>query len=1107
MPWNSQSGPPERSGRTRVLTPRDPNEAPRRPHRLRKRSIELPRQGELSTTIEVVRAANKTVEETAGLLDLAPQIIRYHRMNARILGLLDAQDHLNPEGAALIGLPEDLRLARLYYAFEACEVGRVWLQWAGVRTLEEVNPRTAEAFLESLRGDEASNTTWVQYESTLRKWATDLIAARRQMHLPPQARSLNLEAAPEPVVFDRGGSRAVVRTLAAMTSKVDVATGYFNLDGYRQLAENLDHADLRLLIGRDDVSRDQVKELLKRFRASLDRELLTRLEDKRRLVGSFHVQTIRGNIRIRSLEARERGALHAKVFIFGVAAAYVTSANLTGGAFFRNIEAGCVLRERQQIDYLQQRFDELFREALPIEEQILREIERSALALGLQDPYLVFLKILLELFGSVDSLASEHKYTLAEFQKAIVASVLARLESRRGLLLIAPTGLGKTVMAAYTAKVMLERGQIARVTLVCKNEVMRSMWERTLRSFQITSQAIRVFDLERTDLDAGGELAFNNLVEVFRDLRSNDLVIVDECHHFRNEMAKRSDTLKTFLRGAGDDDDSRPFSLLLTATPVSTGVENLNTLLGLVSGAKLEDITDLADCEGALNVTLGAILQQFGLPEANGFRALQLQENRLFFPRVKTVTRRYESVVTPIFRALYEYRHTLREVSLDPAGLREFISDTDLGGFGDIESGLLISLLARLAESSLPALQKCLHRLLERASAGLLPAPDPRALVAALRRLDELASCAARGTDTKLEALLALVEKTDTREKILIFSEFIATVDYLRDALKSRFGPQRRVATLTGKDSVRERQECFHRFAPEAQRVPRPGPARELDILVASDAISEGENLQDARIVINFDLPWTPLKLIQRVGRVDRFVSTPREIEVNNFFPDGNDYETIVTLWSRLLERDGEASAVSGFSSVGDHHRIPEDLAVSAVSSQWLRRIAENTVDLDQLRADSRLPPTRLFDLLWGSRTGDREIAGSLPDGVQAVTVGRSPGLYLLLRSDSNTLALFLPADGKSLLSAPQPCSHEFLLTQIDAPKRSAGSVGRNRGNIDPEISDALELLAATTLRGSLEEYTLVAALKIVPFAAACDPVDLQDPPGAQPRQLMLPDL
>jgi len=1074
---------------------------------LRKRSVELPRQGELTTTIEVVRVAHKTVEETADLLELAPQIIRYHRMNARILGLLDAQDHRNPEGAALVALPEELRLARLYYAFEASEVGKMWLHWAGVRTLEEVIPRTAEAFLTSIRGDEASNTTWVQYESTLRKWAADLIAARQQMHLPPHARTLNLEAPPAPVVFDRGGSRTVVRALSAMTSKVDVATGYFNLDGYRQLAENLDHADLRLLIGRDDTSRDQVKELLRRFRASLDRELLTRIEDKRQLVGSFHVQTIRGNIRIRSLEARERGSLHAKVYIFGAAAAYVTSANLTGGAFFRNIEAGCVLRERGQIQYLQERFNDLFKDALPIEEQILREIERSAFVLGPQDPYLVFLKILLELFGSVEALVGEHKYALAEFQKAIVASVLGRLESRRGLLLIAPTGLGKTVMAAYTAKVMIERGQVARVTLVCKNEVMRSMWERTLRSFQIAPQAVRVFDLERADLESDDGSAINALVDVFRDLRANDLVIVDECHHFRNAMANRSDTLKTFLRGSGRDNDGRPFSLLLTATPVSTGVENLNTLLGLVSDAELADLADLADCEGAINVTLGAILQQFGLPGPNGFRALQLQENQLFFPRVKTVTRRYETVATPIFRALDEYRQALGQVRLDPAEYRKVLGDADLEGSGDIESGLLISLLARLAESSLPALLKCLGRLLDRARAGLLPAPDPGALIAALRNLEDLATHAASGVDTKLAAFLEIVGDTDTREKILVFSEFIATVEYLREALKSHFGPQRRIASLTGKDSVRERQECFYRFAPEAQRVPRPAPARELDILVASDAISEGENLQDARLVINFDLPWTPLKLIQRVGRVDRFVSVPREIEVYNFFPGGGEYETIVSLWSRLLKRDGDASAVSGFSSVGDHHRIPEALATSAVSSQWLRRIAANTVDLEEIRTDNMLPPTRLFDLLWGARASDREAAGSLPDGVQAVTVGRNPGLYLLLRGDSITMAVFFPADRGAPLSAPQPHSHEFLLTRIDPPKRLAGSVGRSSSNIDPEISDALEQWAATNPPGSLDEYTLVAALKVVPEAPACGIVRQRDPHAGAPRQLSLLDL
>jgi len=84
-------------------------------------------------------------------------------------------------------------------------------------------------------------------------------------------------------------------------------------------------------------------------------------------------------------------------------------------------------------------------------------------------------------------------------------------------------------------------------------------------------------------------------------------------------------------------------------------------------------------------------------------------------------------------------------------------------------------------------------------------------------------------------------------------------------------------------------------FAPFAQQVTRSPPQR-FDVLVATDAISEGENLQDAEYVINYDLSWTPLRLIQRVGRINRFTEERRKVHVRNFFPGSDCYEQIVKL-------------------------------------------------------------------------------------------------------------------------------------------------------------------------------------------------------------------
>ncbi len=1063
----------ERDRRSAIRSPSGAQK-PRRPHKPKKRPTELPRQGDLHTTIRVVEFAELSARDTAAKIGVSAEIIRYHRTNARILNLFDAQGRITAEGRALLALPEDLRLRRLFFAFEASEVGRQWLAWANLKTLEGLAPASASEFLAFMRGEEPHNSTWEAHESALRIWCTELQKAHRQLHLPPQARTLSFDAPPEAVVFDRGGARSVIRALAATTSRVSVATGYFNLDGYRELAGNLEYADLRLLIGNDDQSRDQIKLLLRRFRQSITQALQMRMADKRQIVQEFRIQTIQGRIRIRSVEAREQGGLHAKVYIFGTEAAFVTSANLTGGGLFKNTEAGAVLREREKVDYLQRAFDDLFKMARPIEEYILREIERSALVLSLQDPHLVYLKILLELFGSVDDLRSDQPTHLAEYQKAIVAAVLTRLEAQRGLLLVAPTGIGKTVMSAYIAKVLMERGLVARVYLVCKNEGMRDNWVKTLRSFQITPEIVRVFDLERTSLHSTAETtATSDILDVFRDLRPNDLVIVDECHHFRNRLAQRSDALRTFLRGPPNASESHPFALLLTATPISTGVKHLNALVGLVSNEEFERVEDIASSQAAISVPLGGILRWFGTPAKDGHRGLQHRDESLYFPKLITATKRYRSKLAPVFRALGEYRGILADVVLDRGVVRELIDEEADEDTGSIASGFLISLLARLAESSAQALTTCIDRLLMRGRAGTLLARDPEAVVQALARLRQLVPPAQ--SDSKFDALIHIIKRKDNREKILIFSEFVATVEYTRSRLSALF-PERRIEGLTGKMRPEERRDLLRRFAPAAQRSSRPPAAQEIDILVASDAISEGENLQDARVVINFDLPWTPLKLIQRVGRVDRFSPEPRSVHVYNLFPEGDDYEQVVDLWGRLERRDSETSTISGYSSIGDHERVAEKLAAS--SKAWLHQAETQDLDVHKLRMDAldAFPHTRLLDRLWNASVEDREAAAQLPDGVQAMTVGAYPGLYVLLRVDQRRVALFLPEGGDAILAAPTDYPHEYFLQRICGHERLKAA-GRAAQNFDNEIGALLDRWFA----GARPEHCqVVATLKIV---------------------------
>ncbi len=153
--------------------------------------------------------------------------------------------------------------------------------------------------------------------------------------------------------------------------------------------------------------------------------------------------------------------------------------------------------------------------------------------------------------------------------------------------------------------------------------------------------------------------------------------------------------------------------------------------------------------------------------------------------------------------------------------------------------------------------------------------------------------------DAKLDALWTLLSKKHPTEKVLIFTQFADTVTYLVDQLRTRGLTS--VAGATG-DSENPTALAW-RFSPVSndKRSQTP-PDEELRVLIATDVLSEGQNLQDAAIVVNFDLPWAIIRLIQRAGRVDRIGQRAENILCYSFLPaDG--VERIIRLRSRVRTR------------------------------------------------------------------------------------------------------------------------------------------------------------------------------------------------------------
>ncbi|TBR57604.1 NgoFVII family restriction endonuclease [Westiellopsis prolifica IICB1] len=181
---------------------------------------------------------------------------------------------------------------------------------------------------------------------------------------------------------------------------------------------------------------------------------------------------------------------------------------------------------------------------------------------------------------------------------------------------------------------------------------------------------------------------------------------------------------------------------------------------------------------------------------------------------------------------------------------------------------------------------------------------DAKALINVLQHCGEWNS----QEDKKFAALVELLTKTHPKDKILIFTQFADTVRYLTENLQAI--KITHVAGVTGQS--KNPTELTGRFSPVSNgKGDRITPSQELRILIATDILSEGHNLQDCAIIINWDLPWAIIRLIQRAGRVDRIGQNAENILCYSFLP-AEGVERIINLRGRLRQRLQENAEVVG---------------------------------------------------------------------------------------------------------------------------------------------------------------------------------------------------
>jgi superfamily II DNA or RNA helicase len=257
--------------------------------------------------------------------------------------------------------------------------------------------------------------------------------------------------------------------------------------------------------------------------------------------------------------------------------------------------------------------------------------------------------------------------------------------------------------------------------------------------------------------------------------------------------------------------------------------------------------------------------------------------------------------------------------------------------------------------------------------------------------------------DAKLTALIELLSRTHPHEKVLIFTQFADTVRYLDKQLQIHsVGP---AAGVTG--ASQDPTGLAWRFSPESNgKRELVAPATDLRVLIATDVLSEGQNLQDAHIVVNYDLPWAIIRLIQRAGRIDRIGQRASEILCYTFLPaDG--VERIIQLRARVRRRLRENAEVIG----ADESFFEDDQNDQVIQDLFTEK--SGVLDGD---ADSEIDLASYAYQIWKNAiTADPRLQQIIPDlpNVVYATKAKDEGRRMRdERSETNadgTISSFIP--------------------------------------------------------------------------------------------------
>jgi SNF2 family DNA or RNA helicase len=475
---------------------------------------------------------------------------------------------------------------------------------------------------------------------------------------------------------------------------------------------------------------------------------------------------------------------------------------------------------------LQRRFDD------PAEYALNREAQYLSLVTGFEE------LLCLPLLRGVEHFP---------FQINTARQVLRTMRGRA--LLCDEVGLGKTIEAGLIVKEYVVRSLVRRILILTPPSLVSQWQEQMQDKFEMAF--VTHEDSEFRSLGDGAWRKFDRVIASLHTARgkahadavhqqSYDMLIVDEAHHLKN----RSTVSWKFVNGI-----KSKYVLLLTATPAQNNLDELFNLITLLSPGQLK--------------TAAAFRREFVEPGDPRRPKNRTKLRELLMDVMVRNSRSQVNVGLPPRRA-----QTLR-VELNPPerALYDAVSEIVRRWLGE---GAHLRMAARTLQTEAGSSSEAVAATLLRMGARSAPDGDNAAQSRGaavdedLARLRDLATEAARQPGAKLSALISLLRQS--RTKSLVFTQYRETQRRVVQALQ---GAGIEAATFDGGMSAVDKDNQVAAFA------------RDVQVLVSTDVGSEGRNLQFCHTVVNYDLPWNPMRIEQRVGRVHRIGQTEPVIIVN----------------------------------------------------------------------------------------------------------------------------------------------------------------------------------------------------------------------------------